>query len=50
MHHHDVGRDIVILTCGYGGGHQRVAQVLADELQRQAPECQIDIIDWLMCS
>jgi processive 1,2-diacylglycerol beta-glucosyltransferase len=38
---------IVILSCRYGGGHQRVAEVLADELRRRSPGCHIEIHDYI---
>jgi processive 1,2-diacylglycerol beta-glucosyltransferase len=47
MHRNHGGRHVVIFSCSYGGGHQRVAQVLVDELQRQAPECRIEIVDYI---
>lgn len=38
---------IAILSCSYGGGHQRVAEVLVDELRQRSPECRIEIHDYI---
>jgi processive 1,2-diacylglycerol beta-glucosyltransferase len=38
---------IAILSCNYGGGHQRVAEVLVDELRRRSPECRVEIYDYI---
>lgn len=38
---------IVILTCTYGGGHSRVAEVLADEFRRLSPGCRVEIYDYI---
>jgi processive 1,2-diacylglycerol beta-glucosyltransferase len=38
---------IVILSCNYGGGHHRVAEVLADELRQRSPGCRVEIYDYI---
>jgi processive 1,2-diacylglycerol beta-glucosyltransferase len=38
---------IAILSCNYGGGHQRVAEVLVDELRRCSPACHVEIHDYI---
>jgi processive 1,2-diacylglycerol beta-glucosyltransferase len=38
---------IAILSCNYGGGHQRVAEVLMDELRQSSPGCRIEIYDYI---
>jgi processive 1,2-diacylglycerol beta-glucosyltransferase len=38
---------IVILSCHYGGGHQRVAEVLVDALHRCLPACHVTIHDYI---
>ncbi|HXH09499.1 MAG TPA: glycosyltransferase [Alphaproteobacteria bacterium] len=38
---------IAILSCNYGGGHQRVAEVLSDELRQRAPGCHVAIYDYI---
>jgi len=38
---------IAILSCNYGGGHQRVAEVLVDELHRRLPGCRAEIYDYI---
>jgi processive 1,2-diacylglycerol beta-glucosyltransferase len=38
---------IAILSCNYGGGHQRVAEVLVDELHRRLPGCRVEIHDYI---
>jgi processive 1,2-diacylglycerol beta-glucosyltransferase len=38
---------IAILSCNYGGGHQRVAEVLADELRQRSPGCRVEIHDYI---
>jgi processive 1,2-diacylglycerol beta-glucosyltransferase len=41
------GPTIVILSCNYGGGHTRVAEVLAEELRRVSPGCRVEIYDYI---
>src|SRR5262245_19888747 len=38
---------ILILSCNYGGGHHRVAEVLAHELRQRAPGCCVEIYDYI---
>jgi processive 1,2-diacylglycerol beta-glucosyltransferase len=38
---------IAILSCNYGGGHQRVAEVLMDELRQRSPRCRVEIYDYI---
>ncbi|HSF32857.1 MAG TPA: glycosyltransferase [Candidatus Tectomicrobia bacterium] len=38
---------IAILSCNYGGGHQRVAEVIADELRQRSPGCRVEIHDYI---
>jgi processive 1,2-diacylglycerol beta-glucosyltransferase len=38
---------IAILSCNYGGGHQRVAEVLVDELRQHSPGCRVEIYDYI---
>jgi processive 1,2-diacylglycerol beta-glucosyltransferase len=38
---------IVILSCSYGGGHTRVAEVLAEEFHRVSPGCRVEIYDYI---
>jgi processive 1,2-diacylglycerol beta-glucosyltransferase len=38
---------IAILSCNYGGGHQRVAEVLVEELRRRSPGCRVEIYDYI---
>jgi processive 1,2-diacylglycerol beta-glucosyltransferase len=38
---------IAILSCNYGGGHQRVAEVIADELRQRSPGCRVEIQDYI---
>jgi processive 1,2-diacylglycerol beta-glucosyltransferase len=44
---HDTRLRIAILSCNYGGGHQRVAEVLADELRQRSPGCHVRIYDYI---
>jgi processive 1,2-diacylglycerol beta-glucosyltransferase len=39
--------NIAILSCNYGGGHQRVAEVLVDELRQRSPGCHVEIHDYI---
>jgi hypothetical protein len=38
---------IAILSCNYGDGHQRVAEVLVDELRQRSPRCRVEIYDYI---
>jgi processive 1,2-diacylglycerol beta-glucosyltransferase len=38
---------IAILSCNYGGGHQRVAEVLMAELRQRSPGCRVEIYDYI---
>ena len=38
---------IVILSCNYGGGHHRVAEVLGHELRQRSPGCRVEIYDYI---
>jgi processive 1,2-diacylglycerol beta-glucosyltransferase len=38
---------IAILSCNYGGGHQRVAEVLEDALHQTSPGCWVEIHDYI---
>jgi processive 1,2-diacylglycerol beta-glucosyltransferase len=38
---------IVILSCNYGGGHHRVAEVLRHELRQRSPGCHVEIYDYI---
>jgi UDP-N-acetylglucosamine:LPS N-acetylglucosamine transferase len=38
---------IAILSCNYGGGHHRVAEVLMDELRQRSPGCRVEIYDYI---
>jgi processive 1,2-diacylglycerol beta-glucosyltransferase len=38
---------IVILSCNYGGGHHRVAEVLRHELRQRSPGCRVEIYDYI---
>lgn len=38
---------IAILSCNYGGGHQRVAEVLVDALRQRSPGCRVEIHDYI---
>ena len=38
---------IIILSCNYGGGHHRVAEVLAHELRQRSPGCRVEIYDYI---
>jgi processive 1,2-diacylglycerol beta-glucosyltransferase len=39
--------NIAILSCNYGGGHQRVAEVLVDEFRQRSPGCRVEIHDYI---
>jgi processive 1,2-diacylglycerol beta-glucosyltransferase len=39
--------NIAILSCNYGGGHQRVAEVLVDALRQRLPQCRVEIYDYI---
>lgn len=39
--------NVAILSCRYGGGHQRVAEVLVDELRQRSPGCRVAIYDYI---
>ncbi len=38
---------IAILSCNYGGGHHRVAEVLGHELRQRSPGCRVQIYDYI---
>jgi processive 1,2-diacylglycerol beta-glucosyltransferase len=38
---------IIILSCNYGGGHHRVAEVLGHALSRHSPGCRVEIYDYI---
>ena len=38
---------IVILSCNYGGGHHRVAEVLGHALRQHLPGCHVEIYDYI---
>jgi processive 1,2-diacylglycerol beta-glucosyltransferase len=38
---------ILILSCNYGGGHHRVAEVLEHELRQRSPGCRVEIYDYI---
>ncbi len=40
-------RRILILTLSFGSGHVRAVQVIARELQRQAPDADVRVVDAL---
>jgi processive 1,2-diacylglycerol beta-glucosyltransferase len=44
---HTSGLHIVILSCNYGGGHHRVAEVLGHELRQRSPGCRVEIYDYI---
>jgi processive 1,2-diacylglycerol beta-glucosyltransferase len=44
---HRSGLHIAILSCNYGGGHQRVAEVLADELRQRVSGCRVVVYDYI---
>jgi processive 1,2-diacylglycerol beta-glucosyltransferase len=44
---HASGLHIVILSCNYGGGHHRVAEVLGHELRQRSPGCRVEIYDYI---
>jgi processive 1,2-diacylglycerol beta-glucosyltransferase len=41
------GPHIVILSCNYGGGHHRVAEVLGHEVRQRSPGCRVEIYDYI---
>jgi processive 1,2-diacylglycerol beta-glucosyltransferase len=44
---HASGLHIAILSCNYGGGHHRVAEVLGNELRQRSPGCRVEIYDYI---
>ena len=38
---------VAILSCNYGGGHHRVAEVLGQELRQRSPGCRVEIHDYI---
>jgi hypothetical protein len=38
---------IIILSCNYGGGHHRVAEVLGHALSWHSPGCRVEIYDYI---
>jgi hypothetical protein len=44
---HTLRLNVAILSCRYGGGHQRVAEVLVDELRQRSPGCRVAIYDYI---
>ncbi|MDQ7857713.1 MAG: glycosyltransferase [Armatimonadota bacterium] len=38
---------IAFLSCNYGGGHNRVAEVLAREVRARRPEARIQVLDYI---